>query len=118
MSVRRPGPRLPKIPIEEITIDAAGRLLVRPVLKTGTDFAFIYRAAVGVNWDPRSASLVAPKPKEWSYIDWFRNIIAAVRSEYGDQLTLSSETEWSNVPSDLRQQIERSAAALNGRTHR
>ena len=97
------------ISIEEISIDDAGRLLVRPTIQTGSDFAFIYRAAVGVNWDADSRSLVAPKPTEWSYLDWFQNIVAAVRSEYGDQLALSSRTHWRNVPGDLRDQIEQAA---------
>jgi hypothetical protein len=49
------------------------------------------------------------RPKEWSYLDWFQNIRAAVRSEYGDQLILSPDTQWSGIPCELQKEIERSA---------
>ena len=94
------------IAIQEISIDGTGRLFVRPKLCNDADFALIYRAAAGIDWDADSRSLVAPKPKEWSYLDWFQNILSAVRTEYGDQLTFSSHTRWSNVPDDLRLKME------------
>ena len=97
-----------EVPIDTVSLDAEGRLLVRPVLSPDADYAFIYRAAVGVDWDPESRSLVAPVPKEWSYLDWFLNICAAVRSEYGDQLVLPPETEWYSVPEELQRQIRES----------
>ena len=100
-----------KVNITEIRIDSSGRLLIHPALDAGQTFEFIYRAAVGVNWEPESNSLVAPPPKEWSYLDWYENVLPAVASEYRDQLILTSKTRWTNIPADLRSQIEESSAS-------
>ncbi len=102
-----------KVHIEKIEIDVSGRLLVTPV--AGFDFAFIYRAATGVRWDNASSSLVAPKPKDWSYLNWFENIYASVRSEYGDQLIIFSNTKWFNVPNELRREIIKGSAEIEKR---
>jgi hypothetical protein len=92
--------------IDEIAIDQAGRLLVRPRLGPAHDFAFIYRDASGVRWDAGSRSLVAPAPETWSYLDWLKQIVAAVSSEYGHRLQLTPETRWSGVPAELQSSIE------------
>lgn len=92
--------------IAAVSIDDAGQLSVLPQLGPSENYAFIYRAAMGVKWDPALHSLVAPTPKEWSYLDWFKQIIAAVDDEYGQHLVLSYDTLWHNVPDDLRTEIE------------
>ena len=102
-----------KIAIVAIEIDDAGRLLVVP--EAGADYGFIYRMAAGVNWNSESACLVAPSPEEWSYLDWFETIYSAVRSEYGDQLCISGSTTWTNVPSELRDQIVISSGTIEAR---
>ena len=94
-----------RIPVEEIRIDESGRLHLHPRLAEGSDYEFVYRAAMEVYWDPVSASLFSPVPRERSYLDWFRQIVAAVRSEYGDRLAVSGRTQWTNVPGDLRREI-------------
>jgi hypothetical protein len=38
--------------ISKIEIDGRGRLIVYPKLFAGQDYAFIYRAAMDVNWPP------------------------------------------------------------------
>ena len=98
---------LREITIASVSIDSARRLLVRPSLDADSDFALIYRAAMGVNWDSESRSLVAPTPKEWSHFDWFKHLIEAVSIEYGQRLVLSETTQWANVPEELRAEIER-----------
>ena len=90
-----------------------GRLLVTPEL--GTDYAHIYRAAVGVNWSLEYSYLFSPQPREWSYIDWFENIYVAVRSEYGDRLIITQETMWINVADELKSKIVKSASEVEQR---
>jgi len=102
-----------KIFLKSIEVDDSGRLLLKP--ESGVDYAYIYRAAVGVNWSPELSCLFAPQPKEWSYVDWFENIYAAVRSEYGDQLFITSTTIWRNVPAELRERIMKSFSGIEER---
>jgi hypothetical protein len=93
--------------IEEVGIDKAERLYLRPAL---TSFDYIHRAGMEVSWDQAGKRLFTPKPRQWTHLDWFRQIIAAVAGEYGVALELSPSTIWSNVPEELRTEIE--AAAL------
>ena len=102
-----------KIFLKSIEVDDSGRSLLKP--ESGVDYAYIYRAAVGVNWSPELSCLFAPQPKEWSYVDWFENIYAAVRSEYGDQLFITSTTIWRNVPAELRERIMKSFSGIEER---
>ena len=84
-------------------IDEEGRLYVRP---SRSSFEHIYRAAMEVNWDSPKRRLFGPKPREWSYVDWFKQIVAAPADEYGTTLSLTGDTIWSNVPFALQIEIE------------
>jgi Integron Cassette Protein Hfx_Cass5 len=88
--------------IIEIGIDALDRLYICPAI---TSFDCIWRAAMEVRWDGQGQRLFSPKPREWSYIRWFEQILAAAADEYGIQLHLTTQTIWSNVPEDLRSAI-------------
>lgn len=89
--------------IAEVGIDEVGRLYVRP---TSTSFDFFYRAAMEVNWDAATRRLFSPKPREWTYLDWFKQIIAAAADEYGTALRVTPDTAWTNIPAGLRAEIE------------
>ena len=89
--------------VAEVGIDEAGRLYVRPSLMS---FEYIWRAAMEVNWDPSEHRLFGPKPREWTYVDWYKQILAAAANEYGVQLKLAPNTVWSNVPVAIRGEIE------------
>jgi hypothetical protein len=43
--------------------------------------------------------------REWHYIRWFQQIIAAVKGEYGCVLVITSETLWHNVDDTLKMSI-------------
>jgi hypothetical protein len=88
--------------ILEIGIDEKERLYIKP---KNERFTMIYRAAAEVHWESNGQYLYSPKPREWTYLDWFMHIIDVVRSEYGCRLLLTPQTSWTNVPNDLRQQI-------------
>jgi hypothetical protein len=96
--------------IAEVGIDHDGRLYVRP---TGHSFPYIYRAAKEVSWDPVRGVLFSPKPREWSYRDWFSQILSAVSDEYGVRLKVGPGAIWSNVPDELRKQIETDQAQMS-----
>lgn len=89
--------------IAEVGIDDEGRLYVRP---SAMSFEYIYRAAMEVNWDDAKRRLSSPKPREWSYVDWFKQIVSAALDEYGARLKLTAETVWSNVPAPLRDELQ------------
>ena len=89
--------------IAEVGIDGEGRLYLRPC---SMSFDHIWRAAMEVNWDASKRWLFGPKPREWTYADWFKQIVAAAADEYGARLRVTSETAWSNIPTALRNEIE------------
>jgi len=89
--------------IAEVGIDDERRVFVRPV---EGNFEQIYRAAMEVYWDRVTGRLSHPTRRNWSPLQWYRQIIAAMADEYGVHLQLTEKTVWSNVPSDLRAEIE------------
>jgi hypothetical protein len=107
-------PRPPRnVEIAKVAVDSAGQLSVQPLLPGDTDFAHIYRAAMGVRWDAASRQLIAPAPREWSQADWFKQVARAVRDEYGVRLYLSPATQWMNVSPENRAEIESWSATLS-----
>lgn len=89
--------------ISKVEIDAKGWLRLYPASER---YDHIYRAAAGVEWDRSGGFLHAEEPGKWTYPVYFGQILTAVASEYGDTLTIGSTTEWLNVPSDIRAEIE------------
>ena len=57
---------------------------------------------MGVGWDEKEKRLFSPKPKEWTYVDWFTQIIWAAADEYGIWLRLTPDTVWLGVSDELR----------------
>ena len=96
--------------IAEVGIDQTGSLYVRP---SNLSFPYVYRAGMEVGWDAERGRLFSPKPREWSYLDWYRQILAAVAGEYGDHLMLSASTIWAGVPDALRAEIEAPSTEAN-----
>lgn len=89
--------------IVRVIIDGMERLCVFPKTQ---HFTMIYRSAAEVHWDNQMQCLHSPRPREWSYLYWFKHIITAVESEYGCSLLLHQDTQWDNVPLNLRANIE------------
>jgi len=85
--------------IIRVEIDEGGKLCVASATQ---NFALIYRAAMEVSWDPVRNCLISPKPREWSYPMWFRQILAAAADEYGVCLRLTPKTLWTNIPDEVR----------------
>ena len=91
--------------IAQVKIDEAGRLCVVPA---SSSFPYIYREAMEVHWDNEGRFLYSPKPREWSYVRWFQQILAAAK-EQACVLEVTSATEWSAIPGGLRAELERCA---------
>jgi len=66
----------------------------------------IYRAAMEVNWDEQKNALYCIPRGEWTYKEWFSQILNAALDEYGFILKLSDDVRWTNVPEDLKTQIK------------
>jgi Integron Cassette Protein Hfx_Cass5 len=69
------------------------------------NFAHIYRDASGVAWLENGRSLAAREPQKWTHVELFKQILAAIRNEYGQALVFAPETRWNNVPSELQNEL-------------
>ena len=88
--------------ISLVEIDELERLRVYPVKEK---FSMIWRTATEVHWDEKNLFLYSPKPREWSYFNWFLHMMTVVKKEYNCKLTLSTTTQWINITTDLQEQI-------------
>jgi|GEM_PF-425415 len=88
--------------IVEVGIDKDERLFIRP---KNERFNLIYRTATEVHWDNNGLFLYSPKPREWSYYDWFRHIIDVADKECNSKLILTHRTIWINIDNNLKKQI-------------
>ena len=88
--------------ILEISIDENGRLQFKPKKEK---FALIYRSATEVHWDDKGLFLYSPRPREWTYLDWYKNIVSTIWTEYRCKLNLKNETSWTLIPEELKQSI-------------
>ncbi len=94
------------MPIEEVGLDDQGHLFVRPSAASADEFAYIYRAAMGIRWNTRLRAFHAYEPARWVAADLYRQIVSAVHGEYGVRLQSTSGTVWTRIPVDLRESIE------------
>jgi hypothetical protein len=88
--------------ITEIAIDKNERLLIKP---KNTRFTLIYRTATEVHWDEKLLSLYSPKPREWTYLNWYQHIINVAEVECNTKLMLTTRTVWTNITNELKKQI-------------
>ena len=88
--------------ILEIGIDEKERFSIKPDKER---FTMIYRTATEVHWDNNGLFLYSPKPREWTYIDWFKHITGVIETECNCKLVLTNETLWTNILEELKQQI-------------
>ncbi|MES2554591.1 MAG: hypothetical protein V4604_00495 [Bacteroidota bacterium] len=90
--------------ILEIGIDDKERLFIKP---DKVSFTLIYRTATEVHWDDKELFLYSPKPREWSYFEWFQHITKISETECNCKLLLTDQTIWKNIGDELKQQIIR-----------
>ena len=68
-------------------------------------YQYIYREAAEVYWDNEAKGFKAPPPRKWSYSQWYHHIVSVAASGLGVTLQLSSNTEWVNVPFEIKSEI-------------
>ncbi|NHF60180.1 hypothetical protein FK220_012565 [Flavobacteriaceae bacterium TP-CH-4] len=95
--------------IVKVEIDNSGRLHVTP---EKSKFTHIYRTATEVHWENDKRSLYSPKPRDWSYLDWFLHIIGVARTECLTELKVNGNTEWINITTELKNEITKAQQDL------
>ena len=93
-------------PIARVEIDGNGRLHVSPASR---QFPLIYRAGMEVAWDSGRCSLHSPKPRDWSYARWYKQILAAAAQEYGCELAPTDSTTWLNIDQGTKAELLRTS---------
>lgn len=88
--------------ILEIGIDDKERLYIKPEKQR---FTLIYRTATEVHWDDKGHFLYSPKPRDWTYLEWFRHITSVTETECNCKLIITEQTIWTNIPDELKNQI-------------
>jgi hypothetical protein len=87
--------------IERVHLDPHRRLRVRPTFSRASGYSSIYRSASTVRWDDLCGELYVHDVPEFSTVDEFKQIIAAVAREYADRLALAPSTVYVDLPSEL-----------------
>jgi len=88
--------------IIKVEIDSLDRLCIYPEKEK---FTLIWRSATEIHWDDKGLFLYSPKPRKWSYLDWYRQITSIIRTEYNCQLLITEGTIWTNICNNLQKQI-------------
>jgi hypothetical protein len=81
-------------------MDTAGRLRVYPRLIGNKNYSFIWRDASSMRWDDVDRFLYVLPVDDFDAADELRQIVRAVKGEYGDYLFTDSSTEFA-VPDDV-----------------
>ena len=91
--------------IEKVYVDNSQILFVKP---KSYSFDKIYRSAMGVNWDENKRCLYQAHPsREWDILRWYKQILLAVKSEYGITLKICSDTIYENIEPEVQKSIEK-----------
>ena len=90
--------------IEKVEILENGQLIV--VLASGgkASYQYIYREVAEVSWDDNLKAFKSPRPREWSYSDWFNHIITGAQ-DCSINLILNNATTWVNIPNNVKEQM-------------
>ncbi len=88
--------------ITKVEIDDTGRLHIKP---EKSKFSLVYRTATEVHWDNKNMTLYSPKPRDWSYLDWYLQIVRVIKDECSVSLILTEKTEWINISDELKEKI-------------
>jgi len=83
--------------VEKITLNEKGIIYIKP---QNYSFAMIYRSAMGVHWDAEKQCLYHNPTKIWGILEWYTQILAAVKDEYGMMLIVQSNTIYENIDNE------------------
>lgn len=94
-----------KVTIAEVSLDETSRIHITPQVSPSENYIYIWRAAMSVRWDEARRSLYAIA-SDLDQLASYKQILKAVKDECGDELTLSEDTKWSNIPDALKSEIQ------------
>ena len=57
-----------------------------------------------MHWDNENHFLYSPKPKNWTYVDWYKYIII-VAEDCNCKLIITEKTKWKNISEKLKTEI-------------
>lgn len=98
--------------VSSIEIASDGSLLVMRLESGGKpSYQYVYRAAAGVYWDNDAGAFKFNTKNDKRSAHWFAHVRKVLEEEMSVQLCLGGQTAWTNVPNDVRHEIELS----NGR---
>jgi hypothetical protein len=86
--------------IQQVSLDPHRRLRLRPTPSGPSRYDDI-RDASNVRWDGLCGEFYVHDVPEFSTLDEFKEIIATVAHEYGDELIFSASTVFVDIPNDL-----------------
>jgi hypothetical protein len=98
-----------EIIIQRVSLDPHRRLRLRPTPSRPSGYDHIIDTS-SVRWDALCGEFYVHDVPEFSTVDEFKEIIAAVSREYGDKLILSAGTVYVDIPSELIAALRASAA--------
>jgi len=80
--------------INSIFLNEKGVLCVKP---KGISFNMIYRSATGVHWDNKEKCLIHNPSANWDHMQWFKQMVSAVKEEYGVTLVVTGKTSFYGI---------------------
>ena len=87
--------------IQQVGLDSNHRLRLRPATLRSAGYDYIWRDASSVRWDGLNGEFYVHEAPEFTPLDEFKQIVAAVAREYGETLIFSPSTVFVDVPSSL-----------------
>ena len=93
------------IVVDTVIRRLAGQVAVHVATAQGIDLQFIYRAALGIYWDPVEALLEDRSEAVDSAQTSAARIARALREEYGISLQASGNVRWEGFIADDRDQV-------------
>jgi len=86
--------------IQRVSLDPRRRLHLRPTPSLPSRYDHV-RGASSVRWDGLCGEFYVHDVPEFSTLDEFKEIVATVAREYGDELIFSASTVFVDIPNDL-----------------
>ncbi len=69
-------------------------------------YQHVYRAAAGVYWDNDFGAFKFDTKNDKRLVHWFAHVRQVIEEEMDVRLLLDSKTTWTNVPSQIQQEIQ------------
>ena len=89
--------------IEKVFLNEGGVICIKPQKRS---FDMIYRSAMGVHWNEDGKYLSHTSPHDRTCLQWYEQIVNAVKGEYGIVLKTTPNTIYEGLDDSMIQAIE------------